>query len=69
MRYTQLRGLARLKMQTLLTFACMNLKQPAKWKHIKGELSPIIRFLCCFRLFLGYDEGYRRLPIPLLLSG
>jgi hypothetical protein len=32
MRYTQLRGLAKLKMQVMLTFACMNLKKLAKWK-------------------------------------
>ena len=32
MRYTHLRGLAKLKMQVLLTFACMNLKKLAKWK-------------------------------------
>ena len=32
MRYTQFRGLARLKMQVLLTFSYMNLKKPAKWK-------------------------------------
>ena len=57
MRYTQLRGLARLKMQTLLTFACMNLKKLAKWKRIKGELSPIFRFLRCFCLFVRYDGG------------
>ena len=32
MRYTYLRGLVKLKMQTTLTFACMNLKKLAKWK-------------------------------------
>lgn len=32
MRYTHYRGLARLKMQAMLTFACMNLKKLAKWK-------------------------------------
>lgn len=42
MRYTQLRGLARLKMQVLLTFACMNLKKLAKWKKKNGMLEPII---------------------------
>jgi len=32
MRYTHLRGLAKLKMQTLLTYAAMNLKKMARWK-------------------------------------
>jgi hypothetical protein len=62
MRYTHLRGLARLKMQTLLTFACMNLKKLAKWKWIKGllgDFSTGLRFLRIFCLFSGYDVGYR----------
>jgi transposase/transcription elongation factor Elf1 len=33
MRYTHYRGLAKLKMETLLTFAAMNLKKLAKWKN------------------------------------
>lgn len=33
MRYTNLRGLAKLKMQTTLIFACMNLKKLARWKR------------------------------------
>ena len=32
LRYTQLRGLAKVTMQVTLTFACMNLKKLAKWK-------------------------------------
>jgi transposase len=36
MRYTQYRGLARLHMQVLLTFSCMNLKKLAKWKRLKA---------------------------------
>jgi len=32
MRYTQLRGLLKVKMQAALTFACMNLKKLANWK-------------------------------------
>ena len=35
MRYTYYRGLAKLRMQALLTFAAMNLKKLAKWKKIK----------------------------------
>jgi hypothetical protein len=33
MRYTFLRSLVKLKMQTTLTFACMNLKKLARWKR------------------------------------
>jgi transposase len=33
MRYTQLRGLLKVKMQAALTFACMNLKKLANWKQ------------------------------------
>ena len=40
LRYTQYRGLARLKMQVLLTFACMNLKKLANWKRKSGLLPP-----------------------------
>lgn len=32
LRYTQMRGLAKVTMQVTLTFACMNLKKLAKWK-------------------------------------
>jgi transposase len=39
MRYTFLRGLVKLKMQTTLTFACMNLKKLAKWKRISSIFS------------------------------
>jgi transposase/transcription elongation factor Elf1 len=38
MRYTHYRGLAKLRMQALLTFACMNLKKLAKWKKRNGLL-------------------------------
>ena len=33
LRFTQLRGLAKVTMQVTLTFACMNLKKLAKWKR------------------------------------
>jgi len=42
MRYTQYRGLARLKMQVLLTFSCMNLKKLATWKRKNGLLPPFL---------------------------
>ena len=57
MRYTQLRGKARLKTQALLTFACMNLKKLASWKRKNGLLPPISdgvsRFLTFLRNFLS----------------
>lgn len=33
MRYTQLRGLAKVRMQAALTFTCMNMKKMATWMH------------------------------------
>jgi len=46
MRYTHYRGLAKLRMQALLTFACMNLKKLAKWKKRRGMFpQPIHHFL------------------------
>ena len=38
MRYTHLRGLAKMKMEVTLTFACMNLKKMANylWKRSGG---------------------------------
>jgi len=50
MRFTQFRGLARLKMQTLLTFSCMNLKKLATWKRRNGLSSPVFRFKQLFRI-------------------
>lgn len=45
MRYTHLRGLAKLKMQVTLIFACMNLKKLATWKRRKGMLPPFDIFV------------------------
>ena len=45
MRYTHYRGLAKLRMQTLLTFACMNLKKLAKWKNRGGSLPDAFLYL------------------------
>ena len=42
MRYTHLRGQAKLRMQALLTFACMNLKKLASWKKKNDLLRPIL---------------------------
>jgi len=58
MRYTHLRGLAKLKFQILMTFACMNLKKLASWKKRKGILPPgdfiFSFFLRCFALRFSY---------------
>ena len=43
MRYTQYRGLAKVKAETTLRFESMNLKKLAKWKRIKGLLRLFIR--------------------------
>jgi len=49
MRYTQYRGLARLRMKVLLTFSCMNLKKLAMRKRLKAlREAPA----SCFLLFL-----------------
>jgi len=57
MRYTHYRGLAKLRMQTLLTFAAMNLKKIASWKRKNGLLPDYLSFLNA--LF------YRTMKIPL----
>jgi len=48
MRYTHLRGLARLRMQVLLTFAAMNLKKLAKWKKNNRLLRQFTAFFTSF---------------------
>ena len=48
MRYTYYRGLAKLRMQALLTFAAMNLKKLAKWKRINGLLPDLFLILRLF---------------------
>lgn len=67
MRYTQLRGLQKVKMQVTLTFACMNLKKLATWKRRKGLLPSAIQyFYCKFSCFLdkfthGKQKGTLRI--------
>jgi len=51
MRYTQFRGKQRVRLQVLLTFACMNLKKLAKWKRIKGFLPPLLQNFWDFFFF------------------
>ena len=53
LRFTQYRGLARLKMQVLLTFFCMNLKKLASWKRNNGLLSLILQ--CLSELFANQN--------------
>lgn len=60
MRYAQYRGLAKMRMQALLTFACMNLKKLAKWKTANGILAPIyldfVVFFCNLRMVVQKNE-------------
>ena len=45
LRYTQMRGLAKVKMQLTLTFACMNLLKITRFKKRQGMLPS---FQCVF---------------------
>ena len=51
MRYTQYRGLAKVKMELSLLFGCMNLKRIAnwKWKHRK-DMKPFLKIVCFYML-------------------
>lgn len=70
MRYTYLRGLARLKMQVLLTFACMNLKKLAKWKKKSCFLVRFFMILQKLQVFVQILTRYWKIafPIPRLSS-
>ncbi len=48
MRYTQLKGLAKIKMELNLIFACMNLKKLALWKSKNGFLLSIFKIFNTF---------------------
>ena len=51
MRYTQYRGLAKVKMELALVFGCMNLKRMAEWKWKGGHIpSPMPHIISIFRL-------------------
>jgi transposase len=41
LRFTQLRGIAKVRMQVMLTFACMNLKKLAQWRYWTLGVNPI----------------------------
>jgi transposase len=61
MRYTQLRGLQKVKMQVTLTFACMNLKKLATWKRRNGLLFPaLLAVLRYSSAFLEYFTPYNK---------
>lgn len=55
MRYTHLRGLVKLKRQTTLIYACMNLKKLANWKRKNGLLTPLLRHFLQFALIFRED--------------
>ena len=50
LRYTTLRGKAKVTMQALLTFACMNLKKLAIWKSRDPRFKPQPGFSSLFFL-------------------
>ena len=52
MRYTKLRGMARVKSHVMLTFACMNLKKLATWKKRKAKISTYLLKYCFFTISL-----------------
>jgi len=58
LRYTQYRGLARLRMQVLLTFSCMNLKKLASWKRKNGFFTPFLRLF-----YLSFSKMRFHFPI------
>ena len=57
MRYTQLKGIAKIKMELSLIFACMNLKKLALWKSKNGLFLfiPTI-FTTIFKIFKKYQN-------------
>ena len=55
MRFTQLRGLQKVKMQVTLTFACMNVKKLAKWKRKNGLLAPFLLNFWCEKTDIVYN--------------
>ena len=67
LRFTQLRGLAKVTMQVTLTFACINLKKLAKWKR---KLFPSDAFFIIFqRFFSNFPIRIRKSVHPPALAG
>ena len=60
MRYTQYRGLAKVKMQVSLTFTCMNLKKLATWMRKSPSGGDLHSFFAplrsLFQLFFQYNK-------------
>ena len=61
MRYTQLRGLARVKAEAGLRFACMNLKKLANWAW---ENPSILRLFRIFRVYSGKSASNMMGGVP-----
>lgn len=53
MRYTRLRGLAKIKMEVTLIFSCMNLKKLANWKWKTTNGYRRRRYLLCY--FMNFN--------------
>lgn len=64
-RYTQYRGLEKVRMQTVLTFACMNLKKLAKMKRRKGLLRPgmFVILTYIWKKLKGYSSFSTRISL------
>ncbi len=58
MRYTQYRGLAKVKMELTLLFGCMNLKKMANWKWKNSH--PSLRFFAFYIIFMKHKEKWLR---------
>lgn len=69
MRYTLKRGLAKVRDEVMLIYACMNLKKLAKWKKTTGKLTEgrLCYFICkSFVRYMETKRGIGTLPMPLL---
>lgn len=60
MRYTQYRGLSKVKMELNLLFACMNLKKLAIWKDRKGLLYCIFNKISTFLSLIYKNKGVQK---------
>lgn len=64
MRYTQLRGHAKVKMQAGLTFACMNLKKLAVWSWNGPRKQPLSDHIFIFRLLFHKNRVQAMMCTP-----
>lgn len=58
MRYTKYCGKAKVKVQVLLTFACMNLKKLAKWKKSTERNGGLTRIFSNLKLFYKTNPAF-----------